>query len=188
MQDIIVIGGGPAGGSAALFAAKAGKATLVLDNDHGLTKRAWLANHYGVSDISGPDMLAIGREQAEKFGAVFKQDKAVLIESGSSSVTVKTESGDSYEAQHVIVATGLAVDAAQQSGLKLKPGTEPRVKTIIDTDDKGRTSADRVWAAGTAAGVSMHTIITAGDGARVAIHVISELNGGRYVDHDIFTG
>jgi hypothetical protein len=31
----------------------------------------------------------------------------------------------------------------------------------------------------------MHTIITAGDGAKVAINVISEINGARYVDHDV---
>lgn len=42
-----------------------------------------------------------------------------------------------------------------------------------------------MWAAGTAADVSVHTIVTAGDGARVAINVISEQKGERWVDHDI---
>jgi hypothetical protein len=41
-----------------------------------------------------------------------------------------------------------------------------------------------VWAAGTTAGVSVHTIITAGDGARVAINLISDTKGERHVDHD----
>ena len=44
---------------------------------------------------------------------------------------------------------------------------------------------DGIWAAGTVAGVSVHTIITAGDGAKVAVNVISEINGERYVDHDV---
>jgi len=69
--------------------------------------------------------------------------------------------------------------------LTTKPGTEPRVKTIVDCDAAGKTNIDGVWVAGTIAGVSVHTIITAGDGAKVAINVISELNGERYVDHDI---
>jgi hypothetical protein len=41
-----------------------------------------------------------------------------------------------------------------------------------------------VWAAGTVAGVSVHTIITSGDGARVAINLISANKGERHVDHD----
>ncbi|KYD34538.1 Thioredoxin reductase [Geobacillus stearothermophilus] len=48
-----------------------------------------------------------------------------------------------------------------------------------------RRTSTAIWAAGTVAGVSVHTIITAGDGAKVAINVISELNGERYVDHDV---
>jgi len=52
-------------------------------------------------------------------------------------------------------------------------------------DAAGKTNVEGVWAAGTIAGVSVHTIITAGDGAKVAINVISELNGERYVDHDV---
>ncbi len=49
----------------------------------------------------------------------------------------------------------------------------------------GKTNIEGIWAAGTCAGVSVHTIITAGDGAKVAINLISELNGERYVDHDV---
>ncbi|MNC63642.1 hypothetical protein D3C75_1137800 [compost metagenome] len=56
---------------------------------------------------------------------------------------------------------------------------------MIKTDGYGRTSKPRVWAAGTVAGTSVHTIITAGDGAKVAIELISDINGERYVDHDI---
>lgn len=76
-------------------------------------------------------------------------------------------------------------DLASAAGLELKEGREPRIKTVIATDGQGRTRVPRIWAAGTAAGVSVHTIITAGDGAKVAIELISEINGERYVDHDV---
>ncbi len=79
----------------------------------------------------------------------------------------------------------MSTEVAEASGLNTKPGTEPRIKTILDVDAAGKTNIEGVWAAGTVAGVSMHTIITAGDGAKVAINVISELNGERYVDHDV---
>lgn len=187
MHDIIVIGGGPAGASAAILAAKAGKKTCVFDNDKGVTKRAWFENFYGIEEISGPDLIAIGKKQAEKFGAVFIDDTVVKIESGEDGVTVLTE-GDSFTAKEVIIASGMLAAIAEASGIKTKPGTEPRVKTIIDVDADGKTSMPHVWAAGTVAGESMHGIITAGHGAKVAINVISELNGERYVDHDLLKG
>ncbi|MBX6394406.1 MAG: FAD-dependent oxidoreductase [Alicyclobacillaceae bacterium] len=184
MYDVAVIGAGPAGASAALFTAKAGKKTLLLDNDQSITKRARVLNHYGVKEITGPELVEIGKQQATAFGAEFVQDKAVDIRKTDDGFEIQTEKG-SYTAKHVILATGLWTDLAEKIGLKTKPATEPRIKTIIETDGQGRTSIPGVWAAGTVAGVSVHTIITAGDGAKVAINVISELNGERYVDHDI---
>ncbi|KKB33978.1 NAD(P)/FAD-dependent oxidoreductase [Bacillus thermotolerans] len=184
MYDITIIGAGPAGSSAALFAAKAGKKTLVIDHEKSMTKRAWVENHYGVKGISGPDMLAIGKEQATSFGAEFVQAAATGITKSGNGLTVKTD-GESYETKHVILATGALTDLASASGVQTKEGTEPRIKTVVDADPNGKTNVEGIWAAGTAAGVSVHTIITAGDGAKVAINVISELNGERYVDHDI---
>ncbi|MEC1723006.1 FAD-dependent oxidoreductase [Schinkia azotoformans] len=184
MYDIIVVGAGPAGGSAALFAAKSGKKTLIIDNDKSITKRAWMENHYGVKEISGPDLVEVGKQQAAKFGAEIITDTVVNIVKSDSGVTVETEN-QKYEGIHVILATGMLVDVAEKSGIKTVPGTEPRVKSIIEVDAQGKTNVDGVWAAGTVAGVSMHTIITAGDGAKVAINIISKLNGERYVDHDI---
>lgn len=184
MYDIIVVGAGPAGGSAALFAAKAGKKTLIIDNDKSVTKRAWMENHYGVMEVSGPDLVEVGKQQATKFGAEIITDTVVNVVKSDSGVTVETEN-QKYEGTHVILATGMLAEVAEKSGIKTVPGTEPRVKTIIEVDVQGKTNVDGVWAAGTVAGVSMHTIITAGDGAKVAINIISELNGERYVDHDV---
>ena len=140
ISPLIIIGAGPAGGSAALFTAKAGKKTVILDSNTSATKRAWLENHYGVAEISGADLVETGLAQAKKFGA---------------------------------------------ERIETKAGTEPRVKTIFAVDAAGKTNVEGIWAAGTCAGVSVHTIITAGDGAKVAINLISELNGERYVDHDV---
>lgn len=184
MYEIAIIGAGPAGGSAALFAAKAGKKTLLLDSDQSMTKRAWIENHYGVDEINGPDLVEKGIKQAQKFGAELIKAKTVNFGTANEGFKITTENGD-FEAKHIILATGVTVELAEKAGINTKPGTEPRIKTVIDTDPSGRTNIDGIWAAGTCAGVSVHTIITAGDGAKVAINVISELNGERYVDHDI---
>lgn len=184
MYDVAIIGAGPAGASAALFTAKAGKKTLLIDSDQSITKRAWVENHYGVMEITGPDLVEIGKKQAGKFGAELIQDKAVNIEKSGEAFAIQTENGQ-YEAKHVILATGLFVELAEKIGVQTKPGTEPRIKTVLAADANGKTNVAGIWAAGTCAGVSVHTIITAGDGAKVAINVISELNGERYVDHDV---
>lgn len=185
MVDVVVIGAGPAGGSAALFIAKANMKVVVIDNDQGLTRRAWLDNHYGAKSISGPDLLETGKEQAQRFGAQFVADKAVLIERADELLLVKTEQGQVYETKQVIIASGFGLDVVDASGIETTAGREPKVKTVIAVDADGRTSIPGVWAAGVCAGVSMHTIITAGDGAKVAINVISELKGERHVDHDV---
>jgi thioredoxin reductase (NADPH) len=184
MHEIAIIGAGPTGASAALFTAKAGKKTLVIDSDQSVTKRAWVENHYGVSEVSGPELVDIGKKQAAKFGAELVQGKVIHIEKTADGFKLETEEG-SFEAKHVILATGLSVDLAQKIGINTKDGTEPRIKTVLDVDSSGKTNVAGIWAAGTVAGVSMHTIITAGDGAKVAINVISEINGTRYVDHDV---
>lgn len=185
MYDVAVIGAGPAGASAALFTAKAGKQTIVFDSDKGMTKRAWFENLYGVMEISGPDLVETGIKQLQKFGATYKQDVVTGVEVIDGGLQVSTEAGESIAAKHVIIASGIHVDLAEKLGIPTKPGTEPRIKTVLDVDAQGKTNIPGVWAAGTCTGVSVHAIITAGDGAKVAINVVSELNGERYVDHDI---
>lgn len=184
MYDILIIGAGPAGGSAGIFAAKAGKKTLMVDSDKSITKKAWVENHYGVNETTGPDLVEAGKKQAVKFGAELVEGDVTGITKVDNGFQVETDKG-SFETKYVIFATGLGIDLAEKIGLKTKPGTEPRIKTVLDVDSDGKTNIEGIWAAGTVAGVSVHTIITAGHGAHVAINVISELNGERYVDHDL---
>lgn len=185
MYDIAIIGAGPAGASAAIFAAKAGKKTIVIDSDKGITKRAWFENFYGIPEISGPDLVDIGIAQLKKLGAEYVVDEATDGSVSGEGVSVTTASGATYQAKHLILATGLSVELAEKLGVTVVPGTEPRIKSVLQADADGKTNVEGVWAAGTCAGVSVHGIITAGDGGKVAINVISALNGERYVDHDV---
>ncbi|CAM3951800.1 FAD-dependent oxidoreductase [Alkalicoccus chagannorensis] len=184
MYDIIIAGAGPAGASAALFTAKAGKKTLVLDSDQSMTRKAWVKNHYGAKEISGPDLVETGLEQMKKFDAVHQSGKVTKVEDAGDHVQVITEDGE-YQASYVLLATGTIADAAEASGIQTKEGSEPRIKKVVDIQEDGRTSMNRVWAAGTCADKSVHTIVTAGHGAEVAINILSDMNGERYVDHDV---
>lgn len=130
MFDVAIVGAGPAGASAAIFAAKAGKKVLVINSDAGMTKRAWVENHYGLPEISGPELIETGKKQAAKFGAEIIQGKVTGVTRGQDGFSLESEQGK-YEAKHVILATGISVELAEAIGLETVPGTEPRIKTVI---------------------------------------------------------
>ncbi|MBM7645842.1 thioredoxin reductase [Scopulibacillus daqui] len=184
MYDVVIIGGGPAGQSAALFTSKGQLKTLLLDNEKGLTQRALIRNHYGADDVPGGELVAVGRKQAEKFGTEFNKANVTNVIKKDEGFTIETEEGDTYEGKQIILATGANSKLAETIGLNTKPSSEPYVKHVVDVDAAGRTNIEGIWAAGTAAGVSVHTIITSGDGAKVAVNLLSDLKGERYVDHD----
>jgi thioredoxin reductase (NADPH) len=185
MYDLAIVGGGSAGASAATFAGRAGLQTIVVDGDKGMTRRAMLNNHLGFPDgITGPELVDQGQQQAEKAGAEWKKADVTGLERRDDGFVLTISDGGTVEAREVLLASGANLDLARGAGIDLRPGTEPRIAEVIATDAEGRASVTGVWAAGVAAGVSVHTIITAGDGARVAINIISGQKGQRWVDHD----
>jgi thioredoxin reductase len=187
MYDVAIVGGGPAGASAATFTARAGLQTVVIDADTGMTRRALINNHLGFPEgVKGPDLVDNGKLQAARAGAEIVDGKVVSLEKRSGEgFDLKTEDGKSFEAREVILTLGANAELARNAGVATREGTEPRIREIIDVDPQGRTNVQGIWAAGTIAGASVHTIITAGDGARVAINLISGTKGERHVDHDV---
>jgi len=186
VYDLVIVGGGPAGASAATFAGHAGLQTIVLDADKGMTRRAMLYNHLGFPDgITGPDLVDRGQEQAERCGAEWVKSDVTALERRDDGFVLTTEDGRTFEAREVLLTIGANLALAKQAGVETRPGTEPRINEVVAVEPDGRTSVAGVWAAGTAAGMSVHTIITAGDGARVAVNIISSQKGQRYVWHDV---
>jgi thioredoxin reductase (NADPH) len=109
LYDVIIIGGGPAGATAAIYTARAGLNTLVVDK--GLTAGALgitgkIANYPGVSEpISGADLLEQMRRQAESFGAKFVFDRVVGADLTSPEKIIFANQG-TYSGRTVIIATG----------------------------------------------------------------------------------
>lgn len=107
--DVIIIGGGPAGSTAAIYTARAGLKTLVIDK--GLTAGALgitgrIANYPGITEtISGAELLDRIRVQARSFGAEYVTDKVIGVDLLSETKTV-IGNGNSYTARAVILATG----------------------------------------------------------------------------------
>ena len=107
--DVIIIGGGPAGASAAIYTARAELRTLVIDK--GLTAGALgitekISNYPGVpGPVSGAELVEIMRGQAESFGARFLTDKVVGVDLIADPKMVMAGTGAFY-ARAILLATG----------------------------------------------------------------------------------
>jgi thioredoxin reductase (NADPH) len=117
MTDIFIAGLGPAGVSAAVYAARAGLSVVLCGRDAGaLAKAEKIENYYGFIDpISGPDLLHRGLDQAERLGVTIVRAEITGI-SWDSHFTVDTDRGP-YLALAVILATGMPRRKAAVPGL-----------------------------------------------------------------------
>lgn len=118
MENIVIIGAGPAGISAALYAARGNMNPLVINNGIGaLEKAEKIENYYGLEQpLSGKELYERGISQAEALG-VRILDAEVLGISGFDTFTVKTTAGD-FDTVSVILATGGKRSAPKIPGLK----------------------------------------------------------------------
>ena len=131
MEDIIIIGSGPAGMTAGLYAARAGLKPVVLEGlESGgqLMQTQHVANYPGfVGTVSGPQIIKAMREQAEQAGVRFVMDAVQSVdfrrggvpaapEQDPANLLLHTLMGDVLEAKAVIVATGAGVTKTNLPG------------------------------------------------------------------------
>jgi thioredoxin reductase (NADPH) len=108
-RELIIIGGGPAGYTAALYAARADLEPLVIEGfawGGQLMITSDVENYPGYADgVMGPEMMSDFRRQAERFGAEFLTDDVTKVDFSSQPLRVWV-GDDEYAARAVIVATG----------------------------------------------------------------------------------
>ena len=108
-QNVIILGSGPAGLTAALYAARANLHPLVIEGAEAggqLTLTTLVENYPGFPDgLQGPDLIQVMRQQAERFGAKYLKGDATAVDLGRSPVTVTVEQ-EVLETKALIIATG----------------------------------------------------------------------------------
>ncbi|GIG20702.1 thioredoxin reductase [Cellulomonas chitinilytica] len=113
VRDLIIVGSGPAGYTAAIYAARAGLAPLVVAGSvtagGALMNTTEVENFPGFPDgIQGPELMDNLQKQAEKFGAEVLWDDAVSLSLDGPVKTVVTGGGDTFQARAIILSTGSA--------------------------------------------------------------------------------
>ncbi|MBC8536067.1 NAD(P)/FAD-dependent oxidoreductase [Feifania hominis] len=117
MYDVIIIGRGPAGISAAIYTARANLKTLVVAKDYGaLAKTDKIENYYGFTEpVGGMELLQNGERQAQRLGAEVVECEVLSVKR-EEYFTVSTTAGE-YESRALILATGTARKKAQHLNL-----------------------------------------------------------------------
>ncbi|MDR0968030.1 MAG: thioredoxin-disulfide reductase [Holosporaceae bacterium] len=110
MIDVLVIGSGPAGYTAAIYAARAGRSVKVIAGMRQggqLTITSFIENYPGFTDpISGPVLMDQMKRQAEKMGVETVSDVIESVDFSKRPFVCVGESGTSYESKTVVIATG----------------------------------------------------------------------------------
>jgi thioredoxin reductase (NADPH) len=108
LYDSLIIGGGPAGLSAAIYLARFNRSVLVIDAGHGRTQyREHNENYLGFPEgIQAQKLRELGKEQAERYGAEFFVDKVLAIKKNEKGFEALGQRGK-YESRSVIIATGV---------------------------------------------------------------------------------
>ena len=183
LYEMVIIGGGPAGLAAALYAARARRKTVVLERDTPGGKASSIErieDYPGFPDgIAGQDLGTAMADQAARFGAEIRVEEVLGVDLRQRIKRVQTSRGE-YDALVVILATGAVAgsDGAWEFPYPELPPNSALVNGQLPMDNRGylacnewmETELHGVFVAGDVRQESAHQVVTAaGDGATAAI-------------------
>ena len=189
--DVAVVGGGPAGSSAAVFTARYGLDTVVLDRGNASLRRcAHLENYLGFpAGIDVETFYALAHDHVREAGAEVVADMVTEVRrprqhsgsTGTPEFVVGTQEGRSLRARRVVAAStydgeylrGLDDDGAMFEVHDHHGETHEHFARDY-ADDEGRTPVEGLYVAGGLAGRGAQAIVAAGHGARVARTLVAD--------------
>ena len=180
MPDVIVIGDGPGGLSAALFLAKNKLDVVVFGQDKTAMNYALVKNYLGILEILGTEFQRVARQQVTSHGARLRGDAVEAIAAGpAGGFQVTLAGGEQVTARYLVLSEGKGPRLAKQLGLEFDEANG------IATDRNARTSVEGVYVVGRSARPGRsQAIISAGDGAAAAIDILSRERGEDVADWD----
>ncbi len=179
MPDVVIIGDGPGGLSAALFLGRAGKSVIVFGQDKTAMHAALLRNYLGIPEMLGSDFQKVARQQVQQFGGEIRDARIERVARDGSDYAVTLENGETVRARFVILSEGKGPRLAKALGLAFDE------RTGIATDKNGLSSLERVYVVGRSARPGRsQAIISAGDGAAAAIDILSRESSEDVCDWD----
>ena len=180
-EDVIVVGGGVAGLSAAIYTARAGLSTRVVSAGGSILERnAHLENYPGFpAGINPRLLLELIQAQARRAGVWFIDGEVTDVERADGRFHVTLADDETYDAQYLVAASW--ADPSYLDGLGVET-IDRGSKEFVGVDDCGRTVVDGLYAAGRLAEKHHQAIVAAGHGAQVGLTLIEDSDVEFYHD------
>jgi len=180
-EDVIVVGSGMAGLTAATFTARADLSTRVISAGEPILRRnAHLENYPGFPAGVNPRLLLdMTRDQAERNGVAFRDGRVERVTETDDGFAVHTADGERVRARYVVAASWS--DLSYLADLPIDMISRGS-KEFVDVDEFGRTAVDGLYAAGRLARQYHQAVIAAGHGATVAVTLLDDDDSPFYHD------
>ncbi len=182
-REVLIVGGGVAGLTAAIYTARAGLDTLVYDGGESILRRnAHLENFPGFPAGVNPRLFAdMLHAQATRNAVDVVEGRIEELRHADDDerFLATAEDGDEVRAERVVAASWSNTDYLDPVNPEIRSAGS---KAFLEDDEDGRTSVDGLYAAGRLAERNHQAVVAAGDGARTALTLIHDSDTPFYHD------
>ncbi len=188
MLDVLVIGGGISGGSAAIYTSQGGLKTVVIDSGKSQIKQvSKLFNYPGLKEVTGSELLETIKDQALAAGAEWEEGTVDTVERLENGFSAVMTDGKEFTAKYVVIATNLQTALLENLGFELAVNEKVpsgKIKKVLGIKADGTTNLPNLYITSLLAGLSSQSIIAAGHGASAGISIVTKETGKSFMWHD----